>query len=193
MRFKATILFVFFCTVLSVFGQKDSTYRLYSSKQLEDKLHIKRVRLANKIVTKRKTIPNNFRELKNLEYLSLRPAADKYIRFKSSNDCVVYYCESSILFLPDWIIELQKLTELDLIGITKIDYNKELKKIEMLNNLQYLSIDPNEVTAEQITILCSLTKLKSLKIRSYIKPEYSELLKSSLPNCEIVIGDYADY
>ena len=154
---KALIIFIFLCTCTAhaTFGQKDSTYRLYSCKKIEDKLRIKRVRLANKVVTKRKTIPKDFRELKNLEYLSLRPAANKYIKHRGVDDCVVVYYESSIQFLPEWITELQYLSELDLIGIIKLNYEEELKKIAKLPNLQYLSIDPNEVTKEQLAILCT--------------------------------------
>jgi hypothetical protein len=195
LKSKAAILFIVLCTCtgLSAFGQKDSTYRLSSCKKIEDKRLVKRVRLANRIVTKRKTIPADFSELKNLEYLSLRPAVNKYIKYRGVDDCVIVYYESSIRFLPEWLPELPYLNELDLIGITKINYGEELKKISKLPNLEYLSIDPDEVTKEQLTILCTLTKLKSLKIRCDMKNEDLAMLTSSLPECKIVTGAYERY
>jgi Leucine-rich repeat (LRR) protein len=178
---------------LSGLAQPDTLLHTFAeARVIKDKLTVKRLSLAD-VVTNQKSIPKEIRGFKNLEYLSLRPRATRFIRPISGGPCIIGYPKTKTTTLPSWINELNALEELDLIGINNINYSEEIAKLVHLNKLRKLSIDPDNFDDQLLRVLIQLNELKSLKIRATPTDEQIDTLKRELPNCEIVTGLYADY
>jgi hypothetical protein len=184
-----TILFL----TVTVYGQSDTL--LYNYKQARDiteKLLIKRLSLAD-IVVNENSIPSGVREFENLKFLSLRPIPVSFGRPSGGGLCIIRYAKTKTTTLPLWINELDSLEEVDLIGITNIDYSVELQKLIGLKNLRTLSIDPDEFSSSLIDVLTKFSELKSLKVRATVTDSQLTELKKGLMDCEIVTGIYANY
>ena len=178
---------------VTVYGQSDTLlYSYKQAKEIADKLLVKRLSLAD-IVVSEKSIPNGIKEFKNLEFLSLRPIPVSFGRPSGGGLCIIRYAKTKTTTLPLWINELDNLEEVDLIGITNIDYSSELQKLSGLKNLRILSIDPNEFSDRLVDILTKFSELKSLKIRAAVTDSQLTGLKKGLADCEIVTGTYANY
>jgi hypothetical protein len=190
---KILILLIFLFFGWKGYAQSDTLlYSFSETKTINDKKTIKRLSLAD-IVTKDKSIPKVIRNFKNLQYLSLRPRPTRFARPIGGGPCIIGYAKTKTTALPSWINELKVLEELDLIGINTINYSLELAKLVDLTMLRELSIDPDHFDERLLDILIRFTQLKSLKIRANPTDEQLATLKKGLPNCEIVVGLYADY
>lgn len=174
-------------------SQSDTVWHFYrDALRTGDKLAISRLSLAD-IVVKKNSIPNGVRGFRNLTFLSLRPSPTRFARPRGGGPCILGYPQTKIAKLPSWISELEKLQNVNLIGITKMDYPVELLKLLKLPALKELSIDPDDVDENLLQCLSKFKKLQSLKVRAALNDEQLASLTNALPNCSIMTGTYADY
>lgn len=119
----------------------------------------KTLRLSKQIVHK-KTIPNKYKHFKNVEHLILRPPILRKTRPQGGGPCIISYKKSHFRQFPDWIKSFKKLKAIDLIGNPLFKYQQELRKLQELDNLEYLAIEKTDLND---SLLNQITRLKSLK------------------------------
>jgi|GEM_PF-6620318 len=173
---------------------------VYSWKEARERNPEKVVKLyIPDIIVHSRPTPPKFRKYKYIIHLSLSPHSIGSASIRNLDDAgynphsthLPLLKKSNLRILPNWIAEFENLKSLNLKGCDKINYPKQLPKINSLINLEYLCIHPKKLDDELFITLSEFKQLKELDIEYHTDDSgitWANKLRMILPDCKIYIG-----
>lgn len=124
---------------------------------------IKRIDIGN---VNFKRLPNDLKHLSLLEYADFSSYYNFIkIRWMDSNPSLYFFhIESKIKKLPNWIRRMKNINYLNLVGHSKLNFEKEIDKLKDLHNLNILEIELKSMDINLIKRLCVELNLKELNV-----------------------------
>lgn len=180
------ILFLVFAHSIIVnfsYGQVDTSYvYTFETAEFVNPYDVYKLSMV-KYLSEKKNLPKDILKYSNCKVLYLSAPTKRIIKGRQ------YFGDTKFKELPTWLIELNSIERIEILGNPDFKFDKELTKLKDLKSLRVLELEPEEVEEELITAIIELTQLKELIIHHSISPDDQLVVKISdaLPECKIVI------
>lgn len=110
--------------------------------------------------------PAKLKLLSNLKKANFQTASN-FVKIRYSDFGAKHYIfniESKVQSLPKWIVKLDKIEYLNLVGHKNINYKKAIKNLKKLVKLKELEIEIAEIKIDELNELISETSIQKLVI-----------------------------
>jgi hypothetical protein len=181
MRFITVLLFLLSVGASGQKIHKDSVVYNFESAEKANPYSIYKLSLT-KYLEEKKSLPKEILKYKNLKELYIGAPTLRVVKNK------VYYGESKLKELPEWLNELPELERIELRGNKEFDFAEELPHLSNIKTLRTLEIEISVLTPELVAALCEFKQLKYLILYSTEKNTDLKALETCLKECKIYVN-----